>query len=449
MRAKLTSSAKATLRKASREAVEGSLSYLKRHFKHARWVGTGNRYRTNTTERIHADTRPGRGLNHFQLTQYIAASAPLHCADGWSLLGRAIDCHARRDHDSARHFAYYAELRAAVSLLAAEGVAIFRSDHFVVKKPKQCGKFGGGGTHAITWKALEYWAELKRSADLIGSSIRVNGITLEEWLENFPVHGSLRAVGKKWLRTWGLDLRLLSGDQDIRNEASYRPTKLTERLMLDAEDSADFICAVWSLCEPSAHAPFSNLDRHLLRLALEETFYSVRGTTAAANAPQFRSDVTGMLSQILSDPATRHKWLSFLIRTSEPHDPVILSEARKTDQIDAPRQHLQMISRAALLLRVASAANSRLMQEAHVSGADVKFWWSAMGEERGLWMKGKQPTNLTDLWADVEAAVKNIAEWKAKTATADRGFVQWRQEHSYDISVLGGCERIALWGLEL
>jgi hypothetical protein len=319
----------------------------------------------------------------------------------------------------------------------------------VVKKPKQCGKFGGGGTHAITWKALEYWAELKRSADLIGSSIRVNGITLEEWLENFPVHGSLRAVGKKWLRTWGLDLRLLSGDQDIRNEASYRPTKLTERLMLDAEDSADFICAVWSLCEPSAHAPFSNLDRHLLRLALEETFYSVRGTTAAANAPQFRSDVTGMLSQILSDPATRHKWLSFLIRTSEPHDPVILSEARKTDQIDAPRQHLQMISRAALLLRVASAANSRLMQEAHVSGADVKFWWSAMGEERGLWMKGKQPTNLTDLWADVEAAVKNIAEWKAKTATADRGFVQWRQEHSYDISVLGGCERIALWGLEL
>jgi hypothetical protein len=448
MRSKLPSSAKATLKKASREAVEESLSYLKRHFKHARWVGTGNRYRTNTTERIYADTRPGQSLNHFQLTQYIAASAPLHCADGWSLLGRAIDCHARRDHDSARHFAYYAELRAAVSLLAAEGVAIFRSNHFVVEKLKQCGKFGGR-THEVTWQALEYWAELKRSSDLIGSSIRVNGITLEEWLEHFPVHSSLRAVGRKWLRTWGLDLRLLSEDQDIRNEASYRPTKLNERPMLDAEDSADFICAVWSLCEPSAHAPFNNLDRHLLRLALEETFHGVRGTTAAANAPQFKTDVAGMLSQILSDPAAQHEWLNFLTRAAEPRDPVILSEARQTDQIEAPRQHLQMISRAALLLRVATAANLRLMQEAHVSGKDVKFWWSAIGEERGLWMGGKQPTNLTDLWADVEAAVKNITEWKTKTAAADRGFVQWRQDRSYDISVLGGCERIALWGLEL
>ena len=96
MRNKLPKAAKATLRKASREAVEESFSFLKRHFKHSRWVGTSNRYRRNTTGRIYADTRPGRSLNYLHLTQYIAASAPLHCADGWSLLGRAIDCHARR-----------------------------------------------------------------------------------------------------------------------------------------------------------------------------------------------------------------------------------------------------------------------------------------------------------------------------------------------------------------
>src|ERR1700722_10404856 len=107
MKPRLAPSSKATLRRASREAVEESLAYLKRHFKHERWIGIGNRYRTNIIDKIFADTRPGRILNHFQLTQYIAASAPLHCADGWSLLGRAIDCHARRDHESARHFAYY------------------------------------------------------------------------------------------------------------------------------------------------------------------------------------------------------------------------------------------------------------------------------------------------------------------------------------------------------
>jgi len=76
----------------------------------------------------------------------------------------------------------------------------------------------------------------------------------------------------------------------------------------------------------------------------------------------------------------------FLTRVAEPDDPTILSEAELTDQIDGPRQHLQMISRAALLLRVATAANSRLMKEAHVSSADLEFWWSALGEERGLWL---------------------------------------------------------------
>jgi hypothetical protein len=156
-----------------------------------------------------------------------------------------------------------------------------------------------------------------------------------------------------------------------------------------------------------------------------------------------------MLSQIVPDHATQQEWVGFLTRATEPHDPVLLSEARQTDQMDAPRQHLQMISRAALLLRVATAANSRLMREAQVSSADVEFWWSAMGEERGLWMKTKRPTNLADLWADVDAAVKNMTEWMTKTAQADRGFVQWRQDRSYDISVLGSCERIALWGLEL
>ncbi len=436
------------MRKASREAVQESFSFLKRHFKHSRWVGTSNRYRKNTTGRIHADTRPGRSLNYLHLTQYIAASAPLHCADGWSLLGRAIDCHARRDHDSARHFAYYAELRAAVSLLAAEGIAIFNTNHFVVEKLKQCGKFGGR-THQVTWQALEYWAELKRSSDLLGGSFRVNGVALEEWIGYFPPNSSLRAIGSRWLRTLGLDLRLFSEDHDIRNEASYRPSKLNERPILTVEDSADFICALWSLCEPSAHAPFNSLDRHLLRLALEETFLGVRGTTAAANAAQFKGDITVMLSHVVPEPAAQHEWFNFLTRTTEPHDPVILSEARQTNSTDAPRQHLQMISRAALLLRVATAANSRLLQETHVSGTDIKFWWSAMGEERGLWMKTKQPTDLNDLWADAEAAVKSIADWRTKTTPADRTFVQWRREHSEDISVLGSCERIALWGLEL
>lgn len=448
MNTRLSRATKATLKKASREAVEESFSLLKRHLKQSRWIGAGNRYSPSTIDRLHADLQPGRNINHRHLSEYIAASAPLHCADGWALLGRALDCHFRRDQDSARHFAYYAELRAGFALLATEGIAIFNRDHFVVDDSKQCFRFGGA-THQVVWQALEHWGGLRRSANLLGLSIQVNGVTLREWLDHFAAAGSFRAIGSRWPRTWGLDLRVFADDQEIRNEASYRPTKLLPRSVLDVKDSADFVCALWALCEPSAQSQFEGLDRYLLRLALEETFRGVRGPTAAASPGQFKADIKLMVSQIVSDAATRSTWVDFLTRATESDDPVIVAEAGHTDSLDSPRQHLQMISRAALLLRVATGANSRLLKESGVSADHLKFWWSALGEERGLWDKTSQPVELRDLWADAELAVKGIGEWTASTPAPDRTLGRWRQEKSYDIAVLGGCERIALWGLGL
>ena len=448
MSTRLSGVTKTTLKKASRDAVEESFSLLKRHLKKSRWIGVGNRYSPNTIDRLNSDSRPGRNINHQHLSQYIAASAPLHCADGWALLGRALDCHFRRDQDSARHFAYYAELRAAFALLATEGIAIFNRDHFVVDHRKQCFKFGGS-THQVVWQVLEHWGGLKRCANLLGLSIQVNGVTLREWLDHFAASGSFRAIGSRWLRTWGLDLRVFADDQEVRNEASYRPTKLLPRSFLDVKDSADFVCALWALCEPSAQSQFEGLDRYLLRLALEETFRGVRGTTATMAGAQFRSDIKAMVSQVVSDAATHSTWVDFLARATDADDPIIVAEAGQTDSVDSPRQHLQMISRAALLLRVATGANSRLLKESGVSADDLKFWWSALGEERGLWDKTSEPVELRDLWADAELALKGLKEWTATTTAPNRTLGRWRQENSYDIAVLGGCERIALWGLGL
>src|SRR5271168_3372640 len=123
--ASLSTATKRVLRKASSEPIQTTLASLKRHFKRGQWIGLSNRYRENTITKLKADVLPGASINIPHLAQYVAASCPLHCADGWSLLGRALDCHARRDADSARHFAYYAELRAAISLLASQGIAVF------------------------------------------------------------------------------------------------------------------------------------------------------------------------------------------------------------------------------------------------------------------------------------------------------------------------------------
>jgi len=72
------------------------------------------------------------------MTGYVAVSAPLHCADGWSFLGRAVAAILLGDATAARHLGYYAELRAAMSLMAAHGVGIFNRTHFVVVTADDC-----------------------------------------------------------------------------------------------------------------------------------------------------------------------------------------------------------------------------------------------------------------------------------------------------------------------
>jgi len=181
-------------------------------------------------------------------------------------------------------------------------------------------------------------------------------------------------------------------------------------------------------------------------LALEEAFLGATGKTPTSDPSRFEGLVKGMVSGVLTGGATGDAWINFLTRSTDPGDPIIFSEARGTDPIDAPRQHLQVISRAALLLRVAAAANSQLLRAGNSAAEDLKFWWSALGEERGLWAE-TQPPILTDLWADVDAAVRGIREWMSDTSSAERTFFKWRQDKSYDIAVLGGCERIALWSL--
>ena len=110
------------------------------------------------------------------------------------MLGRAIDCHSRGDFDASRHLAYYAELRAALSLLAAEGVGIFDDRHFIINTPKDClhigalpraGRRSDLGTHYFAWAALEHWSDLRRSVELLGKIISASGFALVDWLDNF------------------------------------------------------------------------------------------------------------------------------------------------------------------------------------------------------------------------------------------------------------------------
>jgi hypothetical protein len=67
-----------------------------------------------------------------QIIRVLAASAPNHCMDGWSYVSRSLSSLLAGDPHAARHLAYYAQLRAALSLLANLGVGVVDGINFAV-----------------------------------------------------------------------------------------------------------------------------------------------------------------------------------------------------------------------------------------------------------------------------------------------------------------------------
>jgi len=115
------------IRSLSRSNVEVTFSGLKPFIARSKWLGVTNRYSKDTIAKIKSDASAKKIREPQQLSQYISASCLLHCSDGWSYLGKAILSILRGDPHRARHLAYYAELRAAVALLATEGIGIFNN----------------------------------------------------------------------------------------------------------------------------------------------------------------------------------------------------------------------------------------------------------------------------------------------------------------------------------
>jgi len=448
---------KEAIRRASKAAISAAFARIATNLLSKRWLPNSNDYTVDCTEVLRSQTSVlPPGVHSSDLAEYIAASAPLHCMDGWSLLGRALESHARGDIHTAIHLAYYAELRAAMSLLASEGIGIFDDRHFVVTGPKLCEPLGefsipkksrgktGGGTHNLAWLALEYWSTLARAGNLLTRIVRPGGIAFGDWLDEYGAPSLSRAMGKRWLQQWGLDLRRLSEgkDRDARNQASYRPTQLILATRMRAAESSSCLRSLWLLAEPQAAARFAELDRHLLRVALDYAKDALPGG-AKARSTRLRK----MLGSLINNPLIATQWRQFLTHRIHSGTPTPFTDAAEFGEAGDKRLHLQIISRAVLLLRVATGGCEELLAGAHISRKDLHFWWSSIGEERGLWQPLSPPGDFLDLWADVLDAAGDLGNWETSNKKTNRA--TWREAMSGQLSILGETERIALWGLGL
>ena len=203
---------KGKLPNASPSSIRKVMQRLTKRWKTSHWLSSHNPYRKDCISQIKNDIKPGKGLSHTHLSEYVAASAIIHCFDGWSYLGRALESEMYGNPDTARHLGYYAELRAAMSVLASEGIGVFRDRHILVTGSHKCDLLNGmGQTHDFVWNALEIWANSNAGTDAVFRSIHPGGLPLSEWLGQFPAGHTF--VADEWLRQWGLDLSRLTDDR--------------------------------------------------------------------------------------------------------------------------------------------------------------------------------------------------------------------------------------------
>lgn len=439
------------VRNASSTAIKDAMQQLRdRHFPWKHWLGVRNHYALDTIARIKQDTNSGRTPVSSQLSEYIAASAILHCFDGWSYLAHAVESLFDGDTATAVHLAYYAELRASMSFLASDGIGVFSNQHCWVDSAGAGHFFNGPGTHAFVWEAVKEWAAFPAKSVRLLDLFQVGGRSFTEWLHaaGYP-RGSIPTtrLARHWLEDWSLDLDVLEDDRHFRNEASYRPQRMrTCPSQMPLIEALRRVIEFWQVCEPSASERFSLLDRYLLRHALKATYQMRTGRAYLGKA--FERFVESAMANLGLSASSVLK--DFLVRRRARVNHPLLVEAKKKGQAgNRVLRPLSIIARAILLLRMASAAAEDLLSSQAVTLSDLDFWWRDLGENIGLWESGAAPGQMVDLWADIQPVINDVVQWCNTPNTTSASAIQTRQDRAFELWQLTQFQRAGLWAIGL
>lgn len=430
----------------SKSDVEITLSGLKRFTADKRWLGNNNRYARDPVKILKSELQNNGIQSPRHLSQYIAASCLLHCTDGWGYLGKAVLSLLRGDPHRARHLAYYAELRAAMSILANSGIGVFHNKHFVINAPHSAIALqGGGGTHDFVWDCLSLWSQHNHSGDIFTDMVRPHGCSLDEWLTPIGGGSAIAPQAQDWFRQWGMDIQVFKKDRDSRNESSYRPDGLPSTWEIDAPTAIQFVNELWSALEPSS-ASFEVIDRHILRLSLESIFQSQTDKSVDDDKPKFAKFVKMVIDNQGLPSSVKSNWLSFITRARSKDDPSIFTYSQHPQEVRGDSV-FAVISRATLLLRVAAGANSKLFLNAGFNSTSLSFWWQNLGHARGLWDKTGDTDNLKDLWQDIADCLDDIRAFQASNQPRHQSFHKLAADHGNILANLGNFELAPIWNM--
>ena len=386
-------------------------------------------------------------LTDAQITSLVAACGPNHCLDGWGYLSRSVSALVARDGHSAKHMAYYAQLRAAMSILAISGVGIFNGLNICIDGNGAVHKLEnsnenrkGRGTHDIVWPALDAWLRIDTNAARFLSAIKLHGSNFKDALDSIWPNRQPASIVVPLIDTWALDLSLASKHHIQRNISSYTPHGFNE-LQCSFQEEMEFLLDTWSALEPSVPNGFVQLDNHLLRRMFQmihEQDNSAleipdRVLLAESSIALRYGELAPTLKQVIPK--------SFLLSEVGVHEPQIF-QLGLTDGT-TPRS---MISRAVLLLRAATAMNVLVLNEAGLSedGSEIRAWLDPLLLQRGIVGVDDIPDRMADLWDSTKFAVEDFQSSLVGSHYEPAAFFSANENGTPSVTQL---ERAAMWGM--
>ncbi|OBQ91396.1 hypothetical protein A9K66_13285 [Mesorhizobium sp. AA23] len=189
--------------------------------------------------------------------------------------------------------------------------------------------------------------------------------------------------------------------------------------------------------EPTSGASFDQLDRFMLRsLLLKQHRTVTNDQNYAAGAIATRYEELPPAIRSLTS-------VEFLTNAQQPRSPAFLQLANATTR---PAQPTEMLARAFLLLRAATALTQNSLVESGVSyvTGDMRPWIDPIAVDRGFWPPAQPLSDPIDLWLDVELALLDFDESIDPEPTS---LNDWMTRAAKGLPTIYEAERIGVWSL--
>jgi hypothetical protein len=325
----------------------------------------------------------------------LAAEQFCHLVEGWRYASEAVTAFLKHSRGTALHLAYYAELRAAISLFSWSGIRMLQGDYYYLDARGAKNSVSSQRTHSAAWEIWKHWIHRPDALNLLNDEIQLlSGVTLGHVL-----------AGVQWRTTpttvqqWGLDLPRVADDHSARNKSSYRAYWVDTPLTTMPATDKELILDLWRLMlsESSSALKFdSALIRYFVNQSLPAMALPVQGTQDEKRAAAIQNICTSVSANTGIPVESIKARLDVPSTDLRPFDLAASASAEAEN----------VLCRSFVLLRLASLAAKRSISL--TTNASARTWLTNWLIHAGVWLPNSGIA-LTDVEDDYRVAVDQIA----------------------------------------